>query len=69
MSPTITIESIESQDTMNGDRPESSVREEDYPDSPIVENGYRLPPTDKGRDAWLVLIGCSLIQAPVWGTH
>ena len=26
-----------------------------------------LPPTDRGRDAWLVLAGCSLIQIPVWG--
>lgn len=27
----------------------------------------RLPPTDHGKDAYLVLAGCSLIQAPVWG--
>lgn len=27
-----------------------------------------LPPTDTGKAAWLVLAGCSLIQAPVWGT-
>jgi hypothetical protein len=26
-----------------------------------------LPPTDRGREAWLVLAGCSLIQIPVWG--
>ena len=26
-----------------------------------------LPPTDRGRDAWLVPAGCSLIQIPVWG--
>ncbi|KAF2493242.1 MFS monocarboxylate transporter, partial [Lophium mytilinum] len=26
-----------------------------------------LPPTDTGMAAWLVLAGCSLIQAPVWG--
>lgn len=28
-----------------------------------------LPPTDRGKAAWLVLAGCSLIQAPVWGTQ
>lgn len=28
-----------------------------------------LPPTDRGRAAWLVLAGCSVIQAPVWGTQ
>lgn len=26
-----------------------------------------LPPTDHGKQAYLVLIGCTLIQAPVWG--
>jgi hypothetical protein len=28
-----------------------------------------LPPTDHGKDAFLVLAGCTLIQAPVWGKH
>lgn len=28
-----------------------------------------LPPTDRGKEAWLVLAGCSLIQIPVWGMH
>lgn len=28
-----------------------------------------LPPTDRGKEAWLVLAGCSLIQIPVWGTY
>jgi hypothetical protein len=28
-----------------------------------------LPPTDHGRDAYLVLLGCTVIQAPVWGTQ
>ncbi|KAL2873672.1 hypothetical protein SGCOL_011155 [Colletotrichum sp. CLE4] len=26
-----------------------------------------LPPADRGKEAWLVLLGCSLIQIPVWG--
>ncbi|KAF9700378.1 hypothetical protein EKO04_001509 [Ascochyta lentis] len=26
-----------------------------------------LPPTDRGKEAWLVLAGCSLVQIPVWG--
>ncbi|RFU28808.1 hypothetical protein B7463_g7507, partial [Scytalidium lignicola] len=26
-----------------------------------------LPPADRGRQAYLVLAGCTLIQAPVWG--
>ena len=28
-----------------------------------------LPPTDHGRQAYVVLAGCTLIQAPVWGEH
>jgi hypothetical protein len=28
-----------------------------------------LPPTDYGRDAYLVLAGYTLIQAPVWGKN
>ena len=27
-----------------------------------------LPPMDRGKEAWLVLAGCTLIQIPVWGT-
>jgi hypothetical protein len=27
----------------------------------------QLPPADHGKQAYLVLAGCSLIQAPVWG--
>lgn len=26
-----------------------------------------LPPTDHGKHAYLYLVGCTLIQAPVWG--
>lgn len=28
-----------------------------------------LPPTDHGKQAYLVLAGCTLIQAPVWGEY
>ncbi len=28
-----------------------------------------LPPTDHGSQAYLVLAGCTFIQAPVWGQH
>lgn len=28
-----------------------------------------LPPTDHGKQAYLVLAGCTLIQAPVWGAQ
>jgi hypothetical protein len=26
-----------------------------------------LPPIDHGKQAYLVLLGCAVIQAPVWG--
>lgn len=35
----------------------------------MVAEIISLPPTDHGRDAFLVLAGCTLIQAPVWGKH
>jgi hypothetical protein len=28
---------------------------------------HQLPPTDHGKQAYLVLAGCTFIQAPVWG--
>jgi hypothetical protein len=37
-------------------------------EEPNIETEMRsLPPTDHGRDAYLVLAGCTIIQAPVWG--
>ena len=33
-----------------------------------TSNNYaHLEPTDRGRQANLVLLGCSLLQLPVWG--
>ena len=26
-----------------------------------------IPPTDCGWEAWMILAGCSLMQAPIWG--
>lgn len=26
-----------------------------------------LPPTDRGKAAYLVLLGCTVLQAPIWG--
>ena len=28
-----------------------------------------LPLPDRGRQAYLVLLGCTVIQAPIWGSH
>jgi len=35
---------------------------------PEVEHDS-LPPADHGKQAYLVLLGCTLIQAPIWGKH
>jgi hypothetical protein len=28
---------------------------------------HSLPPTDGGKQAWMVLASCCLVQAPAWG--
>ena len=28
---------------------------------------FSLPPTDRGKDAWLVLAACSMLEALIWG--
>jgi hypothetical protein len=48
----------------------NSAMDEAEVDSIHEETEMRsLPPTDHGRDAYLVLAGCTIIQAPVWGTQ
>ena len=40
------------------------------PQEAVAEIEMRsLPPSDHGKHAYLVLAGCTLIQAPVWGTN
>lgn len=37
-------------------------------EEPVTETEISsLPPTDHGKAAYMVLAGCTLIQAPVWG--
>ncbi|KAF1913298.1 major facilitator superfamily domain-containing protein [Ampelomyces quisqualis] len=31
------------------------------------EEGYSLPPTDEGKDAWLCLFACFILEALLWG--
>lgn len=49
----------------NGTDPASHITEEQETVEEIEQ--VSLPPTDRGKEAWLVLAGCSLIQIPVWG--
>jgi MFS family permease len=37
---------------------------EDHPQEP---DGFSLPPVDRGKDAWLVLLGAFMTEALVWG--
>jgi hypothetical protein len=30
--------------------------------------GFSLPPTDGGKDAWLCLFACFMLEALIWGT-
>jgi hypothetical protein len=30
--------------------------------------GFSLPPTDGGKDAWLLLLACFMLEALIWGT-
>jgi MFS family permease len=38
---------------------------DDSPDAP--NETFSLPPVDEGRDAWLCLFGCFIIESLVWG--
>jgi hypothetical protein len=29
--------------------------------------GFSLPPTDGGKDAWLCLLACFMLEALIWG--
>jgi hypothetical protein len=31
------------------------------------EAGHSLPPTDGGKDAWLFLFSCFMLEAMIWG--
>jgi hypothetical protein len=36
-------------------------------DMPHNETSFSLPPTDGGKDAWLCLFGCFMLEAMIWG--
>jgi hypothetical protein len=31
------------------------------------DEGFSLPPTDGGKDAWLCLLACFMLEALIWG--
>ena len=42
----------------------------DNPIGPPTTNndGFSLPPTDGGKDAWLFLFACFMLEAMIWGS-
>jgi len=36
-------------------------------DATVAEDSSKLPRVDRGRDAWLFLVGCFVFEALVWG--
>lgn len=70
MSSPTTIVELETIGSNNSDLP--SRQHEGHPSvaisaSPAEIEQTSLPPTDHGKQAYLVLLGCTLIQAPIWG--
>jgi hypothetical protein len=41
----------------------SAVLSQEAPD------GFSLPPTDGGKDAWLFLFACFMLEGLIWGTY
>lgn len=36
-------------------------------DTVEANSGFSLPPTDGGKDAWLFLLACFMLEALIWG--
>ena len=45
--------------------PETAYPTEEHPNRP----GFSLPQADGGRDAWLFLAACFVVEALVWGRY
>lgn len=33
----------------------------------VTQREFSLPPADRGKDAWLFLAGCFMVEALIWG--
>lgn len=33
----------------------------------VTQREFTLPPADQGKDAWLFLAGCFMVEALIWG--
>lgn len=67
MSQTATEPNLELQ-TIRSSHSQEDSRSELENNTAEIEYSS-LPPTDHSRQAYLVLLGCTLIQAPIWGKY
>lgn len=58
------MESLQEQ-RCGTDSPPDTERQENVSPSPTDS----LPPTDRGKDAYLTLMCCTMAQLPIWGIH
>jgi hypothetical protein len=61
MSSTQTIE-LQSVESSGIERHESELIEPNE-----ASTSSSLPPTDRGKDAWLFLVACFMLEALIWG--
>ncbi|KAF2002381.1 hypothetical protein P154DRAFT_521176 [Amniculicola lignicola CBS 123094] len=50
-------------------QPPTSEDQADLVESPTIDEntGFSLPPADGGKNAWLVLFCCFMLEALIWG--
>jgi hypothetical protein len=63
------LQNISGRQSATGSGADDAELNSMHEDSPAEIEMRSLPPTDYGKQAYLVLAGCTLIQAPVWGGH
>jgi hypothetical protein len=49
--------------------PAVNERAEGWQSSPQEIQVPGLPPADHGRDAWMALVACVIVQLPIWGNQ
>ena len=60
-------QALELQSIENPDNSVTPQREDDSITVIEANNGSSLPPTDRGKDAWLFLFSTFMLEALIWG--
>jgi hypothetical protein len=53
--------------TPRAPQPPSTSSDMEYHNEARTDEGFSLPPTDGGKDAWLCLFACFMLEALIWG--